>query len=250
MGHRWPESGRRVRCIILSMPYSVSGRLGLAIVALLVAASVGLSVSAARLERLPGDLPVAEWVQSISIPLFDELMRGVSGVGWWLPAMIITVCMGLVLVVLRRRLDAALLVVLVSASSGVNWVIKQIVASPRPDPELLNVRVEYTTYGFPSGHVLFAIVCFGGLAVLLSEERGKYMAWKRAAQTALAALVIAMAFSRVYLGVHWPSDTLGALVMGSVYLVGLAWCRRRLRGGGGVIESAHSSSSGPVGRRP
>ena len=250
MGHRWPESGQRVRCIILSMPNSVSGRLRLTIVALLVAASVGLSVSAARWDRLPGDLPVAEWVQSISIPLFDELMRGVSGVGWWLPAMIITVCMGLALAVLRRRLDAALLVVLVSASSGLNWVIKQIVASSRPDPELLNVQVEYTTYGFPSGHVMFVIVCFGGVAVLLSGEGGKYVVWNRAAQTVVAALVIAMAFSRVYLGVHWPSDTLGALVMGSVYLMGLAWFRRWLRGGGGVIESAHSSSSGPVGRRP
>ena len=131
-------------------------------------------MSAAQLEWLPGDLPVAEWVQSISIPLFDEVMRGVSGVGWWLPASIITVCAGLALVVLRRRSVAALLVVLVSVSSGMNWVVKQIVASPRPDSALLEVREELTSYGFPSGHVLFAVVCFGALAILLSGVGGRY----------------------------------------------------------------------------
>ena len=111
-------------------------------VIILIAVSVGLSVSAAQLEWLPGDLPVAEWVQSISIPLFDEVMRGASGVGWWLPASTITVCAGWALVVLKQRSDAALLVVLVSVSSGMNWVVKQIVASPRPDSAMLEVREE------------------------------------------------------------------------------------------------------------
>ena len=173
-------------------------------------------MSAAWLEWLPGDLAVAEWVQSISIPLFDEVMRGVSGVGWWLPASIITVCAGLALVVLKQRSDAVLLVVMVSVSSGGNWVIKQLVASPRPDPGLLDVKEELTTYGFPSGHVLFAVVCFGALAILLSGVGGRYAWLRRAAQVGLVMLVVAMALSRVYLGAHWPSDTLGALAMGGV----------------------------------
>ena len=210
-------------------------------VIILIAVSVGLSVSAARLEWLPGDLPVAEWVQSISIPVFDEVMRGVSGVGWWLPASIITVCAGLALVVLKQRLDAALLVVLVSVSSGGNWVIKQLVASPRPDLGLLDVREELTTYGFPSGHVLFAVVCFGTLLILLSGIGGRYVGLRKAAQVGIVMLVIAMAMSRVYLGAHWPSDTLGALAMGGVYLAVLVWYRGRLQGGGGVIESRQSA---------
>ena len=210
-------------------------------VIILIAVSVGLSVSAARLEWLPGDLLVAEWVQSISIPLFDEVMRGVSGVGWWLPASIITVCAGLALVVLKQRLDAALLVVLVSVSSGANWVIKQLVASPRPDPALLDVREELTTYGFPSGHVLFAVVCFGALAILLPGVGGRYAGLRKAMQAGLVLLVAAMATSRVYLGVHWASDVLGALAMGGVYLLVLVWSRGRLQGGGGVIESRQSA---------
>ena len=198
-------------------------------------------MSAAQLEWLPGDLPVAEWMQSISIPLFDEVMRGVSAVGWWLPASIITVCAGLALVVLKQRSDAVLLVVMVSVSSGGNWVIKQLVASPRPDPALLEVREELTSYGFPSGHVLFAVVCFGTLAVLLSGIGGRYAGLRKAGQVGLVMLVIAMAMSRVYLGAHWPSDALGALAMGGVYLTVLVWSRGRLQGGGGVIESRQSA---------
>ena len=197
-----------------------------------------MSVSAAQLEWLPGDLAVAEWVQSISIPLFDEVMRGVSEVGWWLPASIITVCAGLVLVVLKHRSDAALLVVLVSVSSGANWVVKQIVASPRPDSALVEVREELTPYGFPSGHVLFAVVCFGALAILLSGVGGRYAGLRKTMQAGLVMLVVAMAMSRVYLGAHWPSDTLGAVAMGGVYLAALVWCRGRLQEGGGVIKSA------------
>ena len=198
-------------------------------------------MSAAQLEWLPGDLLMAEWVQSISVPLFDEVMRGVSGVGWWLPASIITMCAGLALVALKQRSDSALLVVLVSVSAGVNWVIKQIVASPRPDSALLEVREELTSYGFPSGHVLFAIVCFGALAILLPGVGGRYAGLRKAAQAGLMLLAAAIATSRVYLGVHWPSDALGALAIGGVYLAVLVWSRGRLQGGGGVIESRQSA---------
>ena len=57
----------------------------------------------------------------------------------------------------------------VAVAAGVNWAVKRIVASPRPDPAaLVEVHEDLTTYGFPSGHVMFAVVCFGGLAILLS----------------------------------------------------------------------------------
>lgn len=197
---------------------------------LLVSASVGMSVSAARLDRFPGDLAVAEWVQSISAPMFDEVMKGLSAAGWWVPGSIVTVCLGTVLFALRRKSDAVLFVALVSMGTGVNWAIKRIVASPRPDPALVEVREELATYGFPSGHVIFAALCFGGLAIVLSGLDRRYLVLRRAAQVALVLLVPAMAMSRVYLGAHWPSDALGAMVMGGVWLVVLVGVRRWLQG--------------------
>ena len=114
-------------------------------------------------------------------------------------------------------------------------------ASPRPDSAMLEVREELTSYGFPSGHVLFTVVCFGALAILVSRVGGRYTGLRKAMQAGLLLLVVAMAISRVYLGIHWPSDVLGALAMGGVYLAVLVWSRGRLQGGGGVIESRQSA---------
>lgn len=77
------------------------------------------------------------------------------------------------------------------------------------------------SFSFPSGHALFATTFFGGLAVLL---------WKRLAHpvlrlaVALAAgvLVLLIGFSRIYLGVHYPSDVLGGFAAGVVWVAAVA----------------------------
>ena len=197
---------------------------------LLGVASIGMSVTAAHLDRFPSDFAITEWVQSISVPMFDEVMRAISALGWWVPASIITVCLGVALFALGRKSDAAIFMALVATSAAANWLIKRIVASPRPDPALVDVHEELTTYGFPSGHVMFAVVCFGWLAIVLSRADGRYVVLSRVAQVILVLLVAAMAMSRVYLGVHWPSDAAGALVMGGVWLVVMVGVRGWLQG--------------------
>ena len=197
---------------------------------LLVVASIGMSVSASRLDRFPGDLAITEWIQSISLPLFDATMKGVSAVGWWVPASIITVCLGIALFALGRKSDAAIFVALVATSAAANWLIKRIVASPRPDPALVDVHEELATHGFPSGHVMFAVVCFGGLAIVLSGVERRYAVPARVAQVILLLLIAAMAMARVSLGAHWLSDAAGALVMGGVWLVVMVGVRGWLQG--------------------
>ena len=72
---------------------------------------------------------------------------------------------------------------------------------------------------------MFAVLCFGGLAILLPGIGGRYAVPVMVAQIILVLLVVAMAMSRVYLGAHWPSDTAGALVMGGVWLLIMVWTR-------------------------
>jgi len=51
---------------------------------------------------------------------------------------------------------------------------------------------------------------------------------RRAVQVGLILVVAAMGASRVYLGVHWPSDVIGSYVLGVLALVGLVWLRNNL----------------------
>jgi undecaprenyl-diphosphatase len=80
------------------------------------------------------------------------------------------------------------------------------------------------TYSFPSGHALNALCFYGTLAVLLGQ-RGRTW-WLRAGLGLVAAsLVLLIGVSRVYLGVHYPSDVIGGYLAAAIWLsaVGLAF---------------------------
>ena len=51
---------------------------------------------------------------------------------------------------------------------------------------------------------------------------------RRSFQALLALLILVMGLSRVYLGVHWPSDVMGGYLFGIMALLGLVWLRNRL----------------------
>ena len=73
-----------------------------------------------------------------------------------------------------------------------------------------------SAFSFPSGHATMAAVIFGILAVLVSHSMGR---WGRAMVYAICAvLVVAIAYSRVYLGAHWFSDVLAGLLFGVVMM--------------------------------
>lgn len=73
-----------------------------------------------------------------------------------------------------------------------------------------------SAFSFPSGHATMAAVIFGILAVLVSHSMGR---WGRALVYATCAvLVVAIAYSRVYLGAHWFSDVLAGLLFGVVMM--------------------------------
>ncbi|MGH6854188.1 MAG: phosphatase PAP2 family protein [Aestuariivirga sp.] len=89
-------------------------------------------------------------------------------------------------------------------------VLKYGIQRPRPVEFYSGAEL----FSFPSGHATMAALIFGILAVLVSHSMGR---WARALVYAVCALaVVAIAYSRVYLGAHWLSDVLGGLLFGSV----------------------------------
>jgi undecaprenyl-diphosphatase len=112
----------------------------------------------------------------------------------------------------RRRRD--LIAVLVVAAAG-NYVIAFLLkyALNRPRPTLFMARGEYTGPSFPSGHAMLATSVLFVVAYLLRRERG----W-RWPYVVVFAFGLVTVYSRLYLGVHWPTDVLAGAMLGLMWL--------------------------------
>lgn len=82
----------------------------------------------------------------------------------------------------------------------------------RPRPEILHL-VEEKGFSFPSGHSLAVTIMVGTLIVIFSQ-RIKNQLWKRIVQILLGFYLLSVLVSRVYLGVHYPSDVLASFCIG------------------------------------
>lgn len=82
----------------------------------------------------------------------------------------------------------------------------------RPRPEILHL-VDEKGFSFPSGHSLAVTIMVGTLIVIFSQ-RIKNQLWKRIIQILLGFYLLSVLVSRVYLGVHYPSDVLASLCIG------------------------------------
>lgn len=101
-------------------------------------------------------------------------------------------------------------------SSVLNGALKIALRTPRPFEKLAAVsgkRVETATgYSFPSGHTQGSASFFTAAALILKRWWVSFIA---------AVLMVTVALTRVYLGVHWPADVAGGLVLGVLIAVGL-----------------------------
>jgi membrane-associated phospholipid phosphatase len=96
-----------------------------------------------------------------------------------------------------------------------NALIKQLFARPRPEHgELIQVL---TTYSFPSGHTAGAALLYGVIAAYLMQRFADVRV-RIACVVSWLALVLLVGYSRVYLGVHYPSDVLAAAAWAALWL--------------------------------
>ncbi|QGP78296.1 phosphatase PAP2 family protein [Sphingobium sp. CAP-1] len=116
--------------------------------------------------------------------------------------------LGFSVVVLWRsaRGRALWLLLVVLGGTLLNLILKQIFAAPRPD--LLPHLDMVNSYSFPSGHSAGNMIFFGAVSMLVGR-RGFYVA--------AAMMIVLIGISRVWLGVHWPSDVAAG------WIEGLGW---------------------------
>jgi membrane-associated phospholipid phosphatase len=111
------------------------------------------------------------------------------------------------------------LVLLTSAT--LNSLLKLAFGWPRPYwvSDQVRALAHEGSYGFPSGHAQNALAMWGTLAIVLR---------RRAAAAALGGLILLISLSRLYLGVHYPTDVLGGWFFAAILLLAVAWVERPL----------------------
>jgi len=108
----------------------------------------------------------------------------------------------------------------------VNAPLKLLIGRPRPSPDLIEVFAVESDKSFPSGHAFYAITIFGFLAYIIFVNLKKSIL-RTILLAAFTALILLIGVSRVYLGVHWPSDILGGYLIGGTFLILLIWFYRK-----------------------
>lgn len=114
----------------------------------------------------------------------------------------------------RQRVVAAVLLIDATVVIAAYSVLK--IAFARDRPELFDKVALPSGYSFPSGHSMSAMGIYGVIAAALVAL---YPSWRRTVWIAAPLLVFAIGLSRIYLGVHWPSDVVGGWVGGVPPLV-------------------------------
>jgi len=183
-----------------------------------LAAFAVLAVLAKANAYFAWDVRVANTVQSIPLPGMETLMRVVSLPGNGVTSWAVVIAGVLAFFAFRRRSEGFGLLLSAAGGSALNRLVKYVIARPRPTLEHVRVSGEWAHESFPSGHVTFYVCFFGFLFFVAFALLPKGSNVRRVA-CALAALpVLLVGLSRVYLGAHWPSDTLGAYLFSGLWL--------------------------------
>lgn len=161
------------------------------------------------------DARVINLVQIFRSPGFSRVMLFFTYLGQWPVVLTGVVGLGLVLAVLRRWRGLAVIVCSVAFGELFVWLVEHGLRRPRPP--LSGALTLMSGYSFPSGHAFVAVSFYGLLAYLLFRF-ARRRAVKSFIVAAAAVVVAGIAFSRIYLGVHWPSDVLASLAAGAAWL--------------------------------
>jgi len=150
---------------------------------------------------------------------FEESMRDVTAIGGFTVLTLVTVVAVLAFLFHRRPRHAAVMAGTVILAQFCSEFLKQVYDRPRPD---LVSHGSYVYSGsFPSGHSMLAAATYFTLAVLIASLEPR-RATKVMTFVTAGLLVVGVGFSRVYLGVHWPTDVLGGWCLGAAWAL-LAW---------------------------
>lgn len=198
------------------------------LIAFLVLAVLGIAVTNLASEVVEGDtLAFDRWVvEALRSPEDPGAPRGpdwlrktmidVTALGGGPVLTLLTLLVGGFLLAIRKRATAIFVVLAIAGGGLAANLLKMVFVRDRPDvvPHLVIVD----SASFPSGHAMNSAVTFLTLGALLSRTQKD---WQVKTYLMAAAIVITLliGFSRVYLGVHWPTDVVAGWTVGAAWAI-------------------------------
>ncbi|MGG2092076.1 phosphatase PAP2 family protein [Bacillus sp. S13(2024)] len=190
-------------------------------ISLLCASAFGFIALLISDKRIAGfDNTVISFIQGLESPTLTSIMKFFTFIGSGLPIVFITLAIILFLYkVLHHRRELILFVWVVIGSALLNWILKMIFHRARPT---IHRIVEANGFSFPSGHSMAAFSLYGIVTFLL--WRHVKSSFGRIILIFIGAtMIIAIGASRIYLGVHYPSDVLGGYLASGSWLAASIW---------------------------
>ncbi|MGU3540062.1 phosphatase PAP2 family protein [Methylobacterium sp. A54F] len=164
--------------------------------------------------RNPADLS-----DPIGPPWLEETMRDITGLGSVFTIVFVTAAVAAYLVLTGKRRIGFFVVAAVGSGEIVSTVLKLFYHRPRPD--LVPHGMEVFTASFPSGHAMMSAIAYLTLATLLARL-DPHRRVKALVLVLGVTVTLLVGISRMYLGVHWPSDVVAGWCIGAAWAA-LCW---------------------------
>jgi undecaprenyl-diphosphatase len=187
--------------------------------------------------RVPGDLgtPIGPY-------WLNHAMNDITALGGTTVLSLMTILATTYLLLGRRQEIAAFMFLSILGGWLVSQVAKLGIARPRPD--IVPHLVEVHNMSFPSGHAMLSAVTYLTLAALLSRAE-QYRSTRIFLLGTGILLTLLIGISRIYLGVHYPTDVLGGWCAGATWAAGCWLVSRRFISAKPAVPEQPDVSSGP-----
>jgi undecaprenyl-diphosphatase len=160
------------------------------------------------------DEAALRWLAQYRSGYLEPVMLEITFLGTGSVVMTIVAVSAMFLWLSNHRYSAALLLVATAGGILLNNLLK--VGFGRPRPQIFEWSTDVVSWSFPSGHAMSAAVVYGTVAYLAARLQRR-MVHRVLTLLAAAIMILLISVSRLYLGVHYPSDVLAGVI------IGLAW---------------------------
>lgn len=165
-------------------------------------------------EAFAFDKTILLWIHSFANPTLDSVMRFITRLND--PSTVVAIAAIILVILLWRHYYSEAQIFIIDCVGGVvlSYGLKSVFGKTRPD--LWESVIKDLSFSYPSGHALGSTVLYGFIAYLIAS---RYSQFSLLIYTVVVCLIGAIGLSRLYLGVHWPTDIIGGYGIGFLWLI-------------------------------